>query len=191
MSTSIAIVPGHAGKDRFDPGAVDPKDLRENDHLASREVEHTLPLATLLCVQLGPLGIAPHVVTGDVADTVEKINAGPFTAAVSLHFNAASISQAHGAEVWYQPANLSSQRLANLILTEILTAPYPIRDRGLKAAVRGTRASSFLGWIRTPAVLVEGGFLTNPEEERRIHTPLYRLHLTQAVAKGLAIWLKR
>jgi N-acetylmuramoyl-L-alanine amidase len=36
-----------------------------------------------------------------------------------------------------------------------------------------------------PAVLIEGGYLTNPPEARRIASPAYRQTLAEAVAKGL------
>jgi N-acetylmuramoyl-L-alanine amidase len=36
-----------------------------------------------------------------------------------------------------------------------------------------------------PAVLVEGGYLSNPEEARKIATPEYRQILAEAVARAL------
>src|ERR1035438_2049158 len=37
-----------------------------------------------------------------------------------------------------------------------------------------------------PAILVEGGYLSNPREARRIADPAYRQMLAEAVAAGLA-----
>jgi N-acetylmuramoyl-L-alanine amidase len=36
-----------------------------------------------------------------------------------------------------------------------------------------------------PAVLIEGGFLSNPEESQSINTPAYRQRLAEAVARAL------
>jgi hypothetical protein len=37
-----------------------------------------------------------------------------------------------------------------------------------------------------PAILVEGGYLSNPREARLIADPAYRQRLAEAVARGLA-----
>jgi N-acetylmuramoyl-L-alanine amidase len=39
---------------------------------------------------------------------------------------------------------------------------------------------------RRPAVLIEGGYLSNPREARRIADPVYRQKLAEAVAEALA-----
>lgn len=53
---------------------------------------------------------------------------------------------------------------------------------------RGVRRARFMGVLRgqnRPAVLVEGGFLSNPQEASRIADPDYRQKLAEAVAKAL------
>jgi N-acetylmuramoyl-L-alanine amidase len=55
---------------------------------------------------------------------------------------------------------------------------------------RGVRRARFLGVLRgqqRPAILVEGGYLSNPREARQIADPEYRQKLAEAVARGLAI----
>ena len=54
---------------------------------------------------------------------------------------------------------------------------------------RGVRRARYLGVLRgqnRPAILVEGGYLSNPREARRIADPAYRQKLAEAVAAGLA-----
>lgn len=56
------------------------------------------------------------------------------------------------------------------------------------ATDRGVRRARFMSVLRAqnrPAVLIEGGYLTNPQEARRIASPEYRQKLAEAVAKGL------
>jgi N-acetylmuramoyl-L-alanine amidase len=36
-----------------------------------------------------------------------------------------------------------------------------------------------------PAVLIEGGFLSNPDESKAINTPAYRQRLAEGVARAL------
>jgi N-acetylmuramoyl-L-alanine amidase len=54
---------------------------------------------------------------------------------------------------------------------------------------RGLRRARYLGVLRgqnRPAILVEGGYLSNPREARLIADPAYRQRLAEAVARGLA-----
>lgn len=56
------------------------------------------------------------------------------------------------------------------------------------ATDRGVRRARFMSVLRgqnRPAVLIEGGYLTNPAEARRIASADYRQKLAAAVAKGL------
>ena len=53
---------------------------------------------------------------------------------------------------------------------------------------RGVRRARFLGVLRgqnRPAILIEGGFLSNPAEARRIADPAFREKLAEAVANAL------
>ena len=55
---------------------------------------------------------------------------------------------------------------------------------------RGVRRARFLSVLRNqqrPAILIEGGYLSNPREARRIADPAYRQKLAEAVAQGLTI----
>jgi len=54
---------------------------------------------------------------------------------------------------------------------------------------RGVRHARYLGVLRgqnRPAILVEGGYLSNPLEARRIADPAYRQRMAEAVAKAVA-----
>lgn len=54
------------------------------------------------------------------------------------------------------------------------------------AAKRVRRAQFYvLKWTECPAVLVETGYITNGEDERRLKSPIYRKHLAHALARGI------
>lgn len=72
-----------------------------------------------------------------------------------------------------------SQRLANLIQGELNEA-LDLRDRGVKQA-----PFRVLMGATMPSVLVELGFLSNPEEEERLLTPAYRAQLIEALVQAI------
>jgi N-acetylmuramoyl-L-alanine amidase len=58
---------------------------------------------------------------------------------------------------------------------------------------RGVRRARYLGVLRgqnRPAILIEGGYLSNPREARRIADPEYRQKLAEAVAKALGFVMR-
>ena len=57
-------------------------------------------------------------------------------------------------------------------------------DRGVKE--RGLYVTRH---VRAPAVLVEGGFLSNPAEARKLSDPTYRQRLAEAIAAGILDYL--
>jgi N-acetylmuramoyl-L-alanine amidase len=64
----------------------------------------------------------------------------------------------------------------------------------LKAQDRGVRRARFMAVLRTqrrPAVLIEGGYLSNRHEATLINMPDYRQKLAQAVADGLGTFPKQ
>ncbi|HEX4956317.1 MAG TPA: N-acetylmuramoyl-L-alanine amidase [Thermoanaerobaculia bacterium] len=73
-----------------------------------------------------------------------------------------------------------SQRFAGLVQAELNQA-LGLKDRGVKQA-----PFSVLMGAAMPAVLVELGFLSNPEEEARLKEEPYREQLVTAVARAVA-----
>jgi N-acetylmuramoyl-L-alanine amidase len=60
--------------------------------------------------------------------------------------------------------------------------------RATGAVDRGVRRARFMAVLQgqnRPAVLIEGGYLSNPDEARRIATPEYRQALAEGVARAL------
>lgn len=81
------------------------------------------------------------------------------------------------------PNNLFDQQnvqLASRLHSSLLRSTGAV-DRG----VRRARFMAVLRYQNRPAVLVEGGYLSNTGEARRIATPEYRQALAEGVARGL------
>ena len=97
---------------------------------------------------------------------------------VSIHMNSYPVAKYSGLQVWYSPNHADSARLAHTIQKTVTGALQPENDRAVKPA---TSSIYLLHRITAPAVLVECGFLSNPEEAARLNTPAYR--------EELAFWL--
>jgi N-acetylmuramoyl-L-alanine amidase len=73
-----------------------------------------------------------------------------------------------------------SQRFAGLVQGE-LNEELQLKDRGVKQAPFRVLVGAAM-----PAVLVELGFLSNPEEEKRLQDPAYRAQLAEALTRAVA-----
>jgi len=125
---------------------------------------------------------------------------------LSLHFNSASRGDQSGLETYcLTPAGLPSTLTRDYEDDSAAVFPNNAFDnQNLQYALRlhralvettggldrGVRRARFMGVLRPqnqPAVLLEGGYLSNPREARLIGQPEYRQKLAEAVAK--ALWL--
>jgi N-acetylmuramoyl-L-alanine amidase len=73
-----------------------------------------------------------------------------------------------------------SQRFANMIQGE-LNQTLQLRDRGVKQAPFRVLIGATM-----PAVLVELGFMSNPDEEKKLQDPGYRDQLVEALTRAIA-----
>jgi N-acetylmuramoyl-L-alanine amidase len=94
---------------------------------------------------------------------------------VSIHYNWARNSSAQGTETFYHSSR--SYPLAANIQRELSRHS---NNRGVKRA----RFHVLRNNVR-PAVLVEGGFLSNSAEARKVRSPFYRQRLADAIVRGI------
>lgn len=192
----ICLDPGHGGKDT---GKRDGKRL---------EKEYTLSLARELASHLRKAGYKvfltrswdTYVELDERAEIARQRGADLF---ISLHFNAAPSPDARGVEVYCMtaphtastnargegagtgslPGNLQND--GNILLAyqlqRSITSRLGLEDRGVRRARWAVLANA-----RMPAVLLEGGFMSNPEEARKIYTTAWRRQLAEAVAQAVA-----
>jgi len=192
---TVVIDPGHGGHDR---GAT---------NSLGREKEYALDVSLRLKKALEARGVKVVLTrSADVFIPLEKrpqvANALPNSIFVSIHFNAAS-TNASGFEVFAltprgapstgdsalsprhfrnEPGNsvdVPSVALASSVYHAML-GHFTEFDRGLKRA-----RFAVLRHATVPAVLVEGGFLSNGEEARRIHSQEWRQKLADSIARGV------
>ena len=96
---------------------------------------------------------------------------------VSIHFNCSTRMGANGIETYYYSRD-SATLAASIHRNVVATAPT--ENRGIRR-----RGFYVLRRASNPAVLVECGFLTNPEEGRLAQTDSYRQKLAEQIARGI------
>ena len=97
---------------------------------------------------------------------------------LSIHQNTYPGSQYHGTHVFYAPTE-GSQPLAEHIQTSIQAALQPDNERAVKQI---PDTVYIMNHVTCPAVLIECGFLTNPEEEALLRDEEYQRKLAAVIA---------
>ena len=190
LNKIVYLDAGHGG---YDPGA---------SYFGISEKSLTLAIQSRVKAKLEAEGY--QVVTTRTSDTYVDLtdrsraaNASESDIFVSIHINASGSSAAQGIETYYyQPyaeypsrinatyhANSTrlsmSDTLANAIQSSLINATGA-QNQGVKrqtfAVLRETTA---------PAVLLELGFLSNPQEAARLNTSAYQETLANAIVAGI------
>ena len=196
LNKVVYLDAGHGG---YDPGA---------SYFGISEKSLTLAIQSRVKAKLEAEGY--QVVTTRTSDTYVDLtdrsraaNASESDIFVSIHINASGSSAAQGIETYYyQPyaeypsrinatyhANSTrlsmSDTLANAIQSSLINA-IGAQNQGVKrqtfAVLRETTA---------PAVLLELGFLSNPQEAARLNTSAYQETLANAIVAGIKSYYEK
>ena len=196
----VVLDPGHGGSDVGTRSVVDGR----------YEKEFTLDWALRLKALLAASGWRVFLSRSSDTDLAlsnrvacaDEHKAGLF---LSLHFNSAAPNQTESGLETYclTPAGMPSSLTRGYADDTAATFPNNLFDaQNLQLALRvhqallqvngnhdrGVRRARFpavLRWQQRPAILVEGGYLSNPYEARLIAEPAYRQKLAQAIADVL------
>lgn len=125
---------------------------------------------------------------------------------VSIHFNSSGSRSANGIETYalapqgtsstdgggYMRGSFLNGNVRDAENIALATAVHAHVIHELKVTDRGVKRARFnvLRGINKPAILFEGGFITNSSEGRRIHTDTYRDELTNAIANAVVKFQK-
>jgi N-acetylmuramoyl-L-alanine amidase len=203
--TTICLDPGHGGKDTGN---------RVGGFFSHNEKTYTLLLAQELHDQLRRAGF--NVILTRTKDAYVDLPQRPALANrfgvdlfVSLHFNAAPTSknEVAGPETYcITPVGAASSNAqgegadhgpttANRVEKKSLLFAYQIQKslvQNLGVNDRSVRRARFavLRDAQMPAILIEGGYMTNPAEGRRIYDAAWRRQLAAAIVKGILNYQK-
>lgn len=114
----------------------------------------------------------------DLKNRVRAVEAVEGGTLLSIHQNSYPGNQYRGAQVFYAPTGWS-RKLAELLQTALREELQPDNDRKAKPIPESVY---LMNHVSCPAVLVECGFLTNPEEEARLRDGGYQKKLAAVLA---------
>lgn len=114
----------------------------------------------------------------DIHNRVDAVNAQQDPVLISIHQNFFLSSKYHGAHVFYANGPLG-QPWAEQTQKNLNTCLDPTNNR---VAAPISQDIYLMNHIRCPGILVECGFLSNPEEKEKLKTPEYQRSLAIVIA---------
>ena len=180
----ITIDPGHGGSD---PGAIGPTGFQEKSA--------TLPISKYLKSALEARGAKVFMtrttdvdVYGPNASGVDELgarvniaNSHNSDAFVSVHINSFNNPSVGGIATYYYSKTGNDARLAQKVQNQIANVPGFNGDRGIQEG-----NLYVLRHTNMPAILVELGFISNPNEERALKSDQTEQDFANRIAAGIA-----
>ena len=117
----------------------------------------------------------------DLKERVRAVNASDKNILVSIHQNLFSDSRYSGAQVFYADTE-GSRKLAETLQSSFVNTLNP----GSKRKAKKAEGIYLMEHIENPGILVECGFLSNPEEEHKLNAPDYQKKLCCLIAAAVA-----
>jgi N-acetylmuramoyl-L-alanine amidase len=188
MVMRVMIDPGHGGRDS---GAVGPSGIPEKD------------IALAVSLQLAGMFSMNDLVEAHLTrydDHFEELgercnfaNSWEAHCFISIHCNAAEVASARGFEFWTSPGLTRADSLASKMWLAFRST-FP----AMKGRLDGTDGDedkearfSVLVGTNMPAVLVELGFITNPDEEGWLLSPPEQALMVAALSSATYNWGER
>lgn len=117
----------------------------------------------------------------DLKNRVEAVNANPKATLISIHQNSYPESKYRGTQVFYAPTG-GSEELAEAIQAAVCDT---LQKENTRQAKEIPETVYLMNHIGNRAILVECGFLTNPEEESMLRQPEYQCKLALVLSDAV------
>ncbi|HIZ55511.1 MAG TPA: N-acetylmuramoyl-L-alanine amidase [Firmicutes bacterium] len=124
----------------------------------------------------------------DLQKRLKIVNNNPNSITVSIHQNFFTEGKYSGAQMFYGTKNVLSEYMATCIQDTFVEYLQPENTRQIKPI--GSEVY-LIHNATTPAVLVECGFLSNPEEAALLATDEYRNKVAFTIFKGIISFLNQ
>ena len=184
-SAVIILDPGHGGKD---PGKIGVNEAEEKEI----NLNIALKIQNILLKDGIPASMTrttdERLADSQVEDLRERvgmINEAQPVLTVSIHQNSYSDESVKGAQVFYFKDSKEGEKAAGDIQTELGKL-----DPGNAKQIKANNTYYLLKNTEVPVVIAECGFLSNYEEAEKLTTEEYQEEIAEAVAAGIAEYVK-
>lgn len=185
---TVVVDPGHGGEDggAVSPGGVPESGLNLEIGLRTRDLLRFLGLPVKMTRDTDISIYSPEAQTvsekkvSDLKNRVHLVNETSGAILVSIHQNMFSESKYRGAQVFYAET-AGSRALAEELQDVFDNELDPTNHRQAKQS----ETVYLLSRIACPGILVECGFLSNPEEERLLQTEAYQKSIAASICAAL------
>lgn len=196
---TVPIVIVDAGHGAFDGGAEGPggtveKDINLPIALKVRDLLHLYGFQVLMTREADVstsddgLGSLSERKTSDILNRFALIKAHPDSIFLSIHQNKFPDSSSRGAQMFYGPKSPQSEQIAGILQKNFAAMLQPGNTREPK---KGEDSVYLLYYSPAPAVLVECGFLSNPEDEALLRTDAYQDKIAFVIAGSLLEYIEQ
>ena len=187
---TVVIDPGHGG---FDSGKVGVNGTLEKDVNLSiaKKLEQLLLASDIKVIMTRTTDTALNATSSnnkkrqDMLQRSQLINNANADCVVSIHQNSYPDSTIDGAQVFYYTQSSDSKHLAALIQQQLISQADPSNHRTEKA----NDNYYLLKKSASPMVIAECGFLSNPEESKKLVDDTYQQTLAWAIHLGILQYL--
>ena len=179
----IVVDPGHGGED---PGKVGNNDVLEKDLnlQIAKKVKKLLEEAGIKIVMTRTNDKVPDAKKEDLNQRVQLINDTKPKLALCIHQNSYPDAKIKGAQVFYHTITPEAEDVASIVQEQLRTVD-PTNTRQIKE----NDTYFMLKNTQVPTIIVECGFLTNPDEAAKLTQEDYQDKLAQAICEGVVKWL--
>lgn len=187
---TVIIDAGHGGSD---PGKVGAGDILEKEiNLAiAKKVETQLKKEKIKVIMTREedrmlIGDADSGSKAqDMKERVELINKELPQIAVSIHQNSYQDASVHGAQVFYYSNSQEGERAAGIMQNALLAF-----DADNTRQPKANNTYYLLRRTQVPTIIVECGFLSNPEEAGNLCLDNYQEKVAQAICQGILEFIR-
>jgi N-acetylmuramoyl-L-alanine amidase len=193
--TSVIIDPGHGGED---PGAIGANGVYEKDlnlsiaymlkeSLAEKGYDVILTRDSDRMLYSESENIKGMRKLSDLKNRCAVGNQHPEAIFVSIHMNTFGASEYSGLQVYYPKGSEEGKALAASVQSTVREQLQSENHRSIK----GGEGMYLLDNIKSTAILVECGFLSNPDECKKLTEKEYQKQLSLSIACGIISYIEQ
>lgn len=192
LDTPVATIVIDAGHGGPDPGKVSEsgtleKDINLNIAFYIKEMLEAQNISVIMTREEDKdlATETSHRKLSDIKERVKLMEDSNADAIISIHQNSYPDADVYGAQCFYPTNSEEGKNLATILQNQIIQSTNQTKIREIKA----NDDYYLLKHSTTPIVIVECGFLTNPQEEQLLLDENYQRKMAWAIQMGILKYL--